>query len=185
MNERTKVWTDRFKQLHPRELQLIGVRANIVEPKDALISEENGSGLCYSVHKYVLWFIVTEAAWGPLNACPHLNTGCVVFASFDRDIIFTDLELILSEENKNRLICRWEANLHTWGQMLKWAQTKAPVSPLCSCNSAIEQSLTFRICFLQTEHFFFSVGRILENCAAEYCYIIKILAFFSFLEILA
>lgn len=54
MNERTKVWTDRFKQLHPRELQLIGVRANIVEPKDALISEENGSGLCYSVHKDVL-----------------------------------------------------------------------------------------------------------------------------------
>lgn len=44
-NERMKIWTDRFKQLHPHELYLIGVRANIVEPKNVLISEENHSGL--------------------------------------------------------------------------------------------------------------------------------------------
>ena len=54
MNEGTKLWTDRFKQLHPHELHLIRVRANIVEPKDVLISEENDSGLCYSAHKDVL-----------------------------------------------------------------------------------------------------------------------------------
>lgn len=53
MKERMKLWTDRFKQLHPRERRLIGVSANIVEPKDVLISEENLSGLCYSAHKDV------------------------------------------------------------------------------------------------------------------------------------
>lgn len=54
MDERMKLWTDRFKQLHPHELYLIGVRANIVEPKNVLISMENHSGLCYTVHKDVL-----------------------------------------------------------------------------------------------------------------------------------
>lgn len=61
---------------------------------------ENHSGLCYTVHKDVLWFIVTEAAWGPLNASSHLSTGCVV-SSFDRDIIFSNLDLALPEKNKN------------------------------------------------------------------------------------
>lgn len=97
MNERVKVWTDRFKQLHPHEPCLIGVRANTVEPKNVLPSEENHSGLCYSVHKDVLWFIVTGAAWGPLNASFCLSTRCVV-SSFDRDITFTNLELNVSVE---------------------------------------------------------------------------------------
>lgn len=44
MDEKRKLWTDIFEQLHPHELYLIGVRANIVEPKDVLISEENHSG---------------------------------------------------------------------------------------------------------------------------------------------
>lgn len=54
MNERMKLWTDRFKQLRPHELYLIGVGANIVEPQNVLISEENHSGLCYSVHADIL-----------------------------------------------------------------------------------------------------------------------------------
>lgn len=97
MNERKKWWTDRFKQLHPHELYLIGVRANIVEPKNVLISEENQYGLCYTVHKDILWFIVIEAAWGPLNASSGLSTGCVV-SSFDSNIVFTNLALTLAEK---------------------------------------------------------------------------------------
>lgn len=54
MNERMKLWTDRFKQLHPHELYLIAVRANIVEPKNVPISEESHSGLRYIMHKDVL-----------------------------------------------------------------------------------------------------------------------------------
>lgn len=45
--------TDRFKQLHPHELYLIGVTGNVVEPKNALIYEENHSGFCYNVHNDV------------------------------------------------------------------------------------------------------------------------------------
>lgn len=54
MNERMKLWTDRFKQLRPHELYLTGVGANIVEPQNVLISEENHSGLCYSVRADIL-----------------------------------------------------------------------------------------------------------------------------------
>ena len=49
MNERMNLWADIFKQLHPHELYLIRVRANIVE--DVLICKQNQSGLCYSVLK--------------------------------------------------------------------------------------------------------------------------------------
>lgn len=51
MTERTALWADIFKQLHPHVLYLIGVRANIVEPKNVVISEENHPRLCYIVYK--------------------------------------------------------------------------------------------------------------------------------------
>lgn len=93
---RTKLWDDRFKQLHPHEPYLIWVRANIAEAKDVLMcSRKITLGCVNRALKGTLLISGSEAVWGPLSASFHLSIWWVV-SGLDGHTVFTNLDLILA-----------------------------------------------------------------------------------------
>lgn len=91
------MWTNTFKQSHPQDIYVIGVRPNIVEPKNVLISDEILCGLCYMD---ILWFIVTRATFSGLWM-PAFIRAPVVLHQASTETSFSQIFHYVMEEKKS------------------------------------------------------------------------------------
>lgn len=97
-----KMWTNTFKQSHPQDFYVIGVRPSIVEPKNLLISDEILSGLCYMD---VLWFIVTGATFLCLRMSAFICAPVVLYQALTETSFSQIFHYVMEKQNVWQILC--------------------------------------------------------------------------------